>query len=219
MKEAEFRAGKNLYVLFCVSIILNRFRSNYKQIFTFPPSPPSQSPSSAPTIPNRLFPFFLFRLKVSKIGFLYILHPPPCTIWGYVFLTPVFFLKKSSVGFLSSGPIRLGSSAESFSGGRQGSRSSWSLLSAGTQRPLARNREPISCIYQRAALIEAEALQCFPRGGVRDQGTRSGIFRHLEPARLNSPAPGSEQAVLHQVERGQPLALVWVRACSSFQDS
>lgn len=32
-KEAEFRAGKNLYVLFCVSIILNRFCSNCKQIF------------------------------------------------------------------------------------------------------------------------------------------------------------------------------------------
>lgn len=39
-------------------------------------------------------------------------------------------------------------------------------------------------------------------------GTRSGFFRSLEPGRLNSPAPGSEQTVLIEVERGKPLALV-----------
>lgn len=38
-------------------------------------------------------------------------------------------------------------------------------------------------------------------------GTRSGFFRPLEPGRPNSPAPDSEQTVLNEVERGQPLAL------------
>ena len=50
-------------------------------------------------------------------------------------------------------------------------------------------------------------------------GTRSGFFRQLETGRLNSPAPGSEQTVLNQVEQevgreggGQPLALAQGRA-------
>lgn len=124
-----------------------------------------------------------------------------------MFLTPV------SIKILPSlpvqRPIRLCSSAGSFSDGRQGSQSSSrSLLSAGAQRPPAGNREPGSCGYQRPALIRPQLCSAF--WGSERPG--SGFFRQLEPRRLNPAAPGSEQTVLNQVERGRPLALAQGRA-------